>query len=236
MTLDNATVQSDPDLIYEPGVPVDNRMHAVISFENLALPLMAYFKRTGFRAVVGANCPVAYERGREALGPDVWVVNGGEDRGQEGWVPWKEGGLTPTLIVEMLSKSTEHRDRGEKKRIYQDVFKTIDYFLFQSQTGGVEAYRLKNGVYVRVHADRHGRFRCASLPLSLGVVDGRLRWFERNGHMLLTLDEVTARAAAERESAQQLIDERQQLVDERQQLELENRRLREELRRLRGGC
>jgi len=254
MALKNSPLPPEPDLLYEASV--ENRVHCFIAWDDLVLPLEAYFKRTGFRAVVGSNNPVAYEPNVYALGPDLWVVNGGEDRGQEGWVPWKEGGLMPTLILEMLSPTTEHRDRGEKRRVYQDVFKTIDYFLFESTTGGIEYYRLKNGVYVRRHADRHGRFPCASLPLSLGLVHDRLRWFEKDGRMLPTLQEVTdlateehlradlererantehERANTEHERADRANAERERANAALERADAELQQLREELKRLRGS-
>jgi Uma2 family endonuclease len=253
----------DKDLLYDEGAPVENQVHSTLSWDDLVLPLRAYFKRTGFLAYVGSNSPVAYEPGKDALGPDVYVVNGGIERGQEGWVPWKEGGLAPSLIIEMLSPSTAARDRGEKMQIYRDVFKTPDYFLFESSTGGVEYYRLKHGIYVRTHADRRGRFRCASLPLSLGVVDSRLRWFERNGNLLPATTEVVEQAAYDHERAEREHEraehereraereheraereheraerERVQAMREHERAEkaeAENRRLQEELRRLKGS-
>jgi len=197
MALKNAAFSDERELLYEDGVPLENEIHGTISWDDLVLPLRTYLKRIGFRAFVCSNAPVAWKRGVDAIGPDVCVANGGENHAQEGWVPWLEGGLYPTLIIEMLSKSTESRDRDEKMQIYRDVFKTPDYFLFESSTGGVEAYRLKAGIYERVHKDRHGRFRCASLPLLLGVVDGRLRWFEKNGRMLPVYEELAAQAEAE---------------------------------------
>jgi len=198
--------QIDQDLIYEDGEPMENAHHGTLAWDDLVLPLRAWLRRTGFQAFVGSNSPVGYERGVPALGPDLYVVNGGVDHGQEGWASWREGGLTPTLAVEMLCPSTEARDRGEKMRIYRDVLKTTDYFLFQSETGGVEYYRLKDGIYARTHSNRRGQFRCASLPLLLGVLNGRLRWFERNGAVLPNSNEMDAlvqegRARADEERA-----------------------------------
>ncbi|MBM3463165.1 MAG: Uma2 family endonuclease [Armatimonadetes bacterium] len=196
MALEHAAVERD--LLYE-SKPMENQVHGTLSWDDLVLPLRTWQRRTGWSAFIGCNSPVAYERGVDALGPDVYVVNGGVDRGQEGWVPWREGGLTPTLVIEMLSPSTEAEDRGRKMRIYRDVLKVVDYFLFQSETGGVEYYRLRNGVYVRTHSNRRGQFRCASLPMLLGVVDRRLRWFGKDGHMLPSTSELEAETARERE-------------------------------------
>ncbi len=221
MALKGAALPTYQELLFDDGVPLENAMHGQLSWNYLVRPLQVYFQRIGFRAFVSSNSAVHYAVGVDPVGPDVYVVNGGEDHGEPGWVSWLGNGLLPTLIIEMLSPSTEHADRGSKKQIYQDIFRASDYFLFQSETGGVEAYHLRGGRYVRGRADRHGRFRCLSLDLSLGVVDGALRWFERNGVMLPEYRELTNVADQERERADRA--------------EAEVRRLREELNRLREG-
>jgi Uma2 family endonuclease len=215
-----AALRSDPDLLYEEA-PVESQWHATIAWNDLVLPLREWGRRNNFPLFVGSDSPVMYKRGVYAIGPDVYVVNGGVDRGQEGWVPWHEGGLMPTLIIEMLSPSTETRDRVEKLEIYRDMFRTPDYFLFESSTGGVEYRRLRDGAYVRVHANRQGRFRCASLPLLLGVLDGRLRWFERNGTVLPSFNELADAMFAERDRAEA---ERDRAEAERDRAEAERAR------------
>ena len=50
--------------------------------------------------------------------------------GQEKWVSWEEGDLLPTLIIELVSPSTEKGDRGRKLSIYRDFFHCPDYFLY----------------------------------------------------------------------------------------------------------
>jgi Uma2 family endonuclease len=233
MMLKHDRVPDESDLIWEPST--EPQGHSDMAMQDLLAPLEAWLQRTGRKAFVGSNSPLGYERGRPAIGPDLYVINGGIKSGQIGWAPWRENGLMPNLIIEFLSPSTEAEDRGTKMVIARDVFKAADYILFQSSTGGVEFYRLKDGEYVRKHADKHGRFRCASLPLWLGVVKGRLRWFERDGHMLPNADELASASQQLENRAQQLENRAQQLESRAQQAEAENQRLRDELERLRRG-
>lgn len=183
-------------------------------------PLRVCFQRIGFQAYVSGNSAVFYDRWQNPISPDVYVVNGGEQRGQNSWAVKEEGGLTPTFVMEFLSKKTEKHDRGKKMLIYRDVIKAPDYFMLDRRDR-LEGYRLEAGVYVPVEPDQYGRLHLVSLDLSMGMVDGNPRWFDRNGKMLLS----------GREEAEQI---RLQSIENRQRAERaeeELARLREELRR-----
>jgi hypothetical protein len=57
-------------------------------------------------------------------GPDFFVVLGAEKKERKSWVVWQEDGKYPNVIVELLSDSTASVDRGLKKEIYQNTFRT----------------------------------------------------------------------------------------------------------------
>lgn len=60
--------------------------------------------------------------------PDFFVVLGTTRKPRKSWVVWEEDGKYPNIIIEILSDSTEDTDRNLKKEIYQDTFRTPDYF------------------------------------------------------------------------------------------------------------
>jgi Uma2 family endonuclease len=66
---------------------------------------------------------------------------------------WEEDGRYPNLIVEILSASTEAIDRGLKKQIYQDVFRTPDYFWFDPETHELVGFHLVDGRYAPLAPD-----------------------------------------------------------------------------------
>ena len=89
--------------------------------------------RTDFFA--GGNLFVYYSynqaMNRDVRGPDFFVVlevDGSRER--QGWVVWQENGRYPDVIVELLSASTAAVDRGVKKDLYEQVFRTPNYFIF----------------------------------------------------------------------------------------------------------
>jgi Uma2 family endonuclease len=61
-------------------------------------------------------------------GPDFFVVLNTEYKIRDSWVVWEEDGKYPNLIIELLSNSTASIDKGLKKQIYQDIFRTPEYF------------------------------------------------------------------------------------------------------------
>ena len=199
---------------------MENDAHRTQATLYLIEPLRRHFDETGFVAWVSGNSFVYFpgEHGRvESVGPDMYVVNGGIPQEQEKWVSWEEGDRLPTLIVELVSPRTEARDRGHKFRLYRDVFRCPDYYLFNTRTKRLEAFRLEAGTYVSLLPDADGAYACASLPgLRVGVRNGWLRFIRADGSLLPTGDE---RAEQERLRAEEM--------------EARLRKAEEELRRLR---
>ena len=63
-------------------------------------------------------------------GPDFFVVLGVARKPRKSWVVWEEDGKYPHVIIDILSDSTAETDRGLKKEIYQETFRTPNYFWF----------------------------------------------------------------------------------------------------------
>ena len=54
--------------------------------------------------------------------------------------------LNPTVIIEVLSRSTKNYDRGEKFKLYRDIPTLKEYILVDSQSTHIEVFRLnENG-------------------------------------------------------------------------------------------
>ncbi|MBT9586737.1 Uma2 family endonuclease [bacterium] len=198
------------DLPDEDGIPLDNEVHREQASIYLIEPLKRWLRQQSVDAFVGGNSFVYYSpssvSGRKGgnpkprrLGPDVYVVMGGQSRGQKKWVVWEEGGLYPSLAIELLSPATEGQDRGQKFVIYRDQWKMKDYFLFETDSAKLEGFCLRRRAYFSTE-DEQGLHPCSCLPLRLGVRDGWLRWFDLDGQVLPTADE---RAQSDRRCAEQ---------------------------------
>ena len=156
---------------------------------------------------IGANPTVYYNheqlRRRAFRGPDFFLVRGVTHDSRNSWVVWEEGGRYPDLIIELLSDSTAGVDRSEKKNLYQDVYRTPEYFWFSPMTGEFAGFRLRGSRYEAIVADSRGWRWSEVLNLYLGAIDGWLRYFEPDGAKVLSPPETALREMQRADQAQQ---------------------------------
>lgn len=176
------------ELVYDDGEPLETEWH------TYELPLlrevigqaMVEQGRTDF--YVGMNMFVYYsvEQAREVAeeeegirlrqayrGPDVFWVGGVDpSRERQIWIAWEEGGRLPDVIFEMLSPSTEKKDRTEKRDLYSRVFGTAEYFLYEPETRKLEGFRLAGRFYQPIQPDENGRLWSEELGASVGLWHG----------------------------------------------------------------
>lgn len=98
------------------------------------------------------------------------------------------------MIIELLSDSTANTDRGLKKQIYQDTFRTPDYFWLDPNSLEFEGFHLVDGKYLPLQPTEQGWLWSEQLQLFLGIQDQQLRFFTPDGQLVLTPEE-TAKAA-----------------------------------------
>ena len=128
-------------------------------------------------------------------GPDFFVVLGTERKPRKSWVVWHEDGKYPNVIVEILSDTTADTDRELKKQIYQDVFRTPDYFWFDPETLEFSGFHLVDGQYQPLEPNSRGYLWSQQLGLYLGIHQEQLRFFTPEEQLVPTPEE-----AAEQES------------------------------------
>lgn len=141
-------------------------------------------------------------------GPDFFVVLDTERKPRNSWVVWHEGGKYPNLILEILSKSTASVDRNLKKKIYQETFRTPDYFWFDPNTLEFAGFVLVGGVYQSLEPNSQGWLWSQQLNLYLGIFENQVRFFTSEGELVPTPEEVaiqeTQRAEQEKQKNQRL--------------------------------
>jgi Uma2 family endonuclease len=140
-------------------------------------------------------------------GPDFFVAKDCDPNpNRRSWVVWHEDGKYPNFILEILSESTADMDRGEKKEIYQNIFRTPEYFLYEPETQSLEGYRLQGGRYVAIPTNDRGLIWSEQLELYLGVWDGNARFFNPAGDRVLMPDEEALLAMQQLEFERQRAD------------------------------
>ncbi|MBW4540046.1 MAG: Uma2 family endonuclease [Myxacorys chilensis ATA2-1-KO14] len=161
---------------------------------------------------VGGNLTVYYSqkriKTRDFRGPDFFVVQGIEPRSRKSWTVWEEDGRYPDVIVEILSESTAEVDRTTKKKLYQNTFRTLEYFWFDPETFEFAGFSLNRSGYQPIQPSSQGQLWSEQLQLFLGVHQGKLRFFAPTGELVPTpeeaaLSEQQQRLAAERRAEQE---------------------------------
>ena len=226
------------DLIFDDGEPLETNRHRIAMNVLIRSLKHGWTKRQD--VFVGGNMFVYYSgkqaRNRDFRGPDFFVVLGVDNNPErQGWVLWEEGGRYPDVIVELLSTSTAEVDKGAKKDLYEQVFKTRDYFVFDPfAANSLEGWHLDlDRGYQALVPDERGWLWCQSLELWLGTWQGKaeddttewLRFYDAERNLIL-LPEEAERQRAEQEQ-QRAEQEQQRAEQERQRAERLAARLRE---------
>ncbi|MCP4218104.1 MAG: Uma2 family endonuclease [bacterium] len=117
---------------------------------------------------------------RTFRGPDMFVVlnTDGSFRRQK-WVVWEEGWKYPNVIFEFLSPSTRSKDLGEKKHLYEQTFRTREYFCFDylnpMRDDGLIGWRLDaQGLYKAITPDKRGWVWSEEMNLWVGRWQGSI--------------------------------------------------------------
>lgn len=127
-------------------------------------------------------------------GPDFFVVLGTERKPRKSWLVWEEDGKYPNVIVEILSPKTAATDKDLKKQIYQDTFRTPDYFWFDPNSLEFAGFHLVDGEYQPLEPNEQGWLWSQQLQLYLGIYQQQLRFFTAEEALVPTPEEVALQA------------------------------------------
>ncbi|MFM7370253.1 MAG: Uma2 family endonuclease [Sphaerospermopsis kisseleviana] len=185
---------------------------------------------------IGANLSIYYSRqqlkNRDFRGPDFFLVKDTEKRPRLSWVIWEEDGKYPNVIIELLSDSTAKVDKGLKKQLYQNQFRTPEYFWFSPNTLELMGWRLTDSEYKAITPSENDWYWSQELGLYLGVWEEKLRYFTVEGKLVPTPEEANLEEIRKAEIALQRAEieerkaeaERKKAESERQKAEAERQR------------
>lgn len=209
------------DVIFPPGdlysdePPVETELH--LRQIILLLKCLEWLWRDRHDFYAAGNLTIYYSpqqrKSSDFRGPDFFVVLGTERKTRKSWVVWQEEGKYPNVIIEILSPKTAMVDRDLKKTIYQDTFRTPDYFWFDPDTLEFVGFHLVDGKYQPLEPNDRGQLWSQQLGLYLGLDRQQLRFFTPEGELVPTPEEVAQSECLKAET------ERQKAETERQQKE-----------------
>lgn len=137
------------------------------------------------------------------------------------YVMWQEG-ISPSVIVELLSPGTENEDLGRMERssesrppskweVYEQILRVPYYVVFDRYTDRLQAFTLVAGQYQEIDLSEP-RIWMPMLNLGLGLWQGEqrgitrqwLRWYDAEGNWILTEAE---QERQQRQQAQRRVDQ-----------------------------
>lgn len=170
---------------------------------------------------IGANLTIYFSRQqlkkRDFRGPDFFLVKGVTNQPRNSWVVWEEDGRYPNLIIELLSDSTSKIDRTLKKELYQNRFRTPEYFWFSPSSLEFMGYRLMGDFYQEIPLTPSGKRWSEQLQLFLGVENEKLCYFTPEEELILSPDQLVWREQQRAIQAQQQAEQAQQQAEQAQQ-------------------
>ncbi|MGK7873493.1 MAG: Uma2 family endonuclease [Xenococcaceae cyanobacterium] len=143
------------------------------------------------------------------------------------YVIWQEG-VSPSVVVELLSPGTEKEDLGKSEReanqpptkweVYEQILRVPYYIVFNRYNNQLRAFTLTSSRYQELNLNEP-RVWMPLLELGLGLWQGQyrginrlwLRWYDAQGHWIPTETEQERR---EKELAQQQAQREQQRAEE----------------------
>ncbi|MEL7352141.1 MAG: glycerol kinase GlpK [Cyanobacteria bacterium J06649_5] len=204
-----------PREIYSDEPEMESDLHLRQMLLLISCLDMLWEDRTDFYA--SGNMTVYYSpqkiKNRDFRGPDFMVALDTERYPRKSWVVWEEEGKYPNVIVEILSDSTANVDRTTKKKLYQDTFRTPEYFWVDPDTGEFEGFILVGGHYQAIELNELGRRWSQQLQLFLGMHNSQLRYFTPDGALVPTPVEAAKEAEKTTKEAEKNAQDIQQKND-----------------------
>jgi len=163
--------------------------------------LYHFHSRTDF--YVGGNMFIYFSHqqamSRDFRGPDFFFVDGINLRPERRyWVTWFENGRLPDVVIELVSPTTEREDRTTKFRIYEQVFRTPNYFLYDPDTRILEGWQPDaSGHYQAMTPNARSWIWSSQLGLLVGTWEGEyqrnqttwLRFYDEKEQLVLLPEE-----------------------------------------------
>ncbi len=186
------------DLIFDDGEPLESNRHRIAMNALIEAIYQANQGRKDFFA--GGNMFLYYSskqvRTQDFREPDFFaVLDVDGDKQRQGWVVWEEEGRYPDIIVELMSPTTAKIDKGEKKKIYEQTFRTQDYIIYDPfDENSLKGWTLgEDRKYQDLVPDNQGWLWCKTLGLWLGKWTGRIlqeegtwiRFYDREKNLIL---------------------------------------------------
>jgi Uma2 family endonuclease len=144
------------------------------------------------------------------MAPDALVAFGRPKGHRGSYRQWEEGGITPQVVVEVLSPGNRFGEMLRKLRFY-DRFGVGEYYIYDPDRNTLEVFRRTEGGLQEVALD--GPWTSPLLGVRFELTPTTLRLTGPDGRPFLTYQEL----AQARDEAEQRADDAEQRADDAEQ-------------------
>lgn len=157
------------DLPYDDDTPLETERH-LYQIILLLETLLPWLRKLG-KGYAGGNMFLYFSPNQIKTemfrGPDFFVVTDADFKERKSWVVWEEG-LSPNVVIELLSDTTRKEDKTNKKRIYEKEICVNEYFWYDPHNPlDWAGFELVDGKYEEKKSDIRERYICKELDLAL---------------------------------------------------------------------
>jgi len=181
---------TEDDLPCDDGEPMETPRHK--DQMNLLIESLNSYWKSDKKYYTGGNMFLHFELSgkKKFRGPDFFLVMDAEDKPRKSWVVWQENMRFPDVIIEIMSDSTKNIDKIDKKELYEQTFRTQEYYLYDPFSQEFKGYRLSGVRYKTVLPDAKKRIFSPVTGLWLVIENDWLRWMTRSGYVLPSNEEL----------------------------------------------
>ncbi len=166
------------------------------------------------------------------VAPDVLVVFGRPKGDRGAYLQFREDGIAPQVVFEVLSPGNTVAEMVRKFQFY-DRYAVDEYYIYDPDRGDLDGWERREGALSAIEPV-HG-WVSPRLGVRLELVDGELRLYQPDGERFATYVELVAQRSEERQRAdgerQRADEERQRADEERQRADGEHQRAEDERQR-----
>lgn len=156
------------------------------------------------------------------MAPDVMVVFGRPKGDRGSYLQWREEGIPPQVVFEILSPG----NRFSQKLRFYERYGVEEYYIYDPDRGTLEGFIRQGENLVEIQTMQG--WRSPYLGIFFDLVDGELQLTYPDGQPFIDFSEALEQAAQARQQAEQ---ERQRAVQAQQEAEQERQRTAQERER-----
>ncbi|MEN9222115.1 MAG: Uma2 family endonuclease [Thermostichus sp. BF3_bins_97] len=147
------------------------------------------------------------------VAPDVMVVFGRPKGDRGSYLQWREEGIPPQVVFEILSPGNRFSQMLEKLRFYER-YGVEEYYIYDPDLGTLEGFIRQGESLVEIQSMQG--WRSPHLGIFFHLVDGELQLTYPDGQPFIDFSEALEQAAQARQRAEQA---QQEAAQERQRAE-----------------